>query len=163
MAILWFILILGGNVLVHEFGHFIVAKWNNVIVLEFSLGMGPRFISWEKTSEGRIIMFLKSSAYLEEHPEYNGQTIYSWKLLPFGGSCMMLGVEHDIEDDSSYSRKSVYALMAFIFAGPFFNFKLLLIFSGILTAVMGYQSPQITVVADNTPAQKSGLQVGDVV
>ena len=61
MAILWFILILGGIVLVHEFGHFIVAKWNKVKVLEFSLGMGPRLISWVKTSEGRKIMFLKSS------------------------------------------------------------------------------------------------------
>jgi len=75
----------------------------------------------------------------------------------------MLGEEEDIEDDSSFSRKSVYARMAIIFAGPFFNFILAFIFSVILTAVMGYQSPQITVVADNTPAQKSGLQVGDVV
>ena len=66
---------------------------------------------------------------------------------------MMLGEEEDIADDSSFSRKSVYARMAIIFAGPFFNFILAFIFSVILTAVMGYQSPQITVVADNTPAQ----------
>lgn len=157
------ILVFSVIILFHEFGHFIVAKWNKVKVLEFSLGMGPRLISWVKTSEGRKIMFLKSSAFLEEHPEYNEQTIYSWKLLPFGGSCMMLGEEEDIADDSSFSRKSVYARMAIIFAGPFFNFILAFIFSVILTAVMGYQSPQITVVADNTPAQKSGLQVGDVV
>ena len=157
------ILVFSVIILFHEFGHFIVAKWNKVKVLEFSLGMGPRLISWVKTSEGRKIMFLKSSAFLEEHPEYNEQTIYSWKLLPFGGSCMMLGEQEDIADDSSFSRKSVYARMAIIFAGPFFNFILAFIFSVILTAVMGYQSPQITVVADNTPAQKSGLQVGDVV
>ena len=97
------ILVFSVIILFHEFGHFIVAKWNKVKVLEFSLGMGPRLISWVKTSEGRKIMFLKSSAFLEEHPEYNGQTIYSWKLLPFGGSCMMLGEEEDIEDDSSFS------------------------------------------------------------
>ena len=99
------ILVFSVIILFHEFGHFIVAKWNKVKVLEFSLGMGPRLISWVKTSEGRKIMFLKSSAFLEEHPEYNEQTIYSWKLLPFGGSCMMLGEEEDIADDSSFSRK----------------------------------------------------------
>ena len=123
------ILVFSVIILFHEFGHFIVAKWNKVKVLEFSLGMGPRLISWVKTSEGRKIMFLKSSAFLEEHPEYNEQTIYSWKLLPFGGSCMMLGEEEDIADDSSFSRKSVYARMAIIFAGPFFNFILAFIFS----------------------------------
>ena len=93
------VFVFGLLVLVHEFGHFIVAKWNKVKVLEFSLGMGPRLISWVKTSEGRKIMFLKSSAFLEEHPEYNEQTIYSWKLLPFGGSCMMLGEEEDIAEN----------------------------------------------------------------
>ena len=65
------ILVFSVIILFHEFGHFIVAKWNKVKVLEFSLGMGPRLISWVKTSEGRKIMFLKSSAFLEEHPEYN--------------------------------------------------------------------------------------------
>ena len=96
------ILVFSVIILFHEFGHFIVAKWNKVKVLEFSLGMGPRLISWVKTSEGRKIMFLKSSAFLEEHPEYNEQTIYSWKLLPFGGSCMMLGEEESVRETVAF-------------------------------------------------------------
>lgn len=115
------ILVFSVIILFHEFGHFIVAKWNKVKVLEFSLGMGPRLISWVKTSEGRKIMFLKSSAFLEEHPEYNGQTIYSWKLPPFGGSCMMLGEEEDIEDDSPFSRKPFMRGWQLFLPGPFFN------------------------------------------
>ena len=83
IAILVFSLI----VIIHEFGHFIVAKWNKVKVIEFSLGMGPRLISWGKTVEGRNVLFLKSTKFFEEHPEYDEGTLYSIKLLPFGGSC----------------------------------------------------------------------------
>lgn len=157
------ILVFSVIILFHEFGHFIVAKWNKVGVIEFSLGMGPRLISWVKTESGRKVMFLKSSGFLEEHPEYSENTIYSWKLLPFGGSCMMLGEEEAVEDDSSFSSKSVYARMAIIFAGPFFNFILAFVFALVLTSMIGYTSPEVTEVAQNSPAQESGLQVGDVV
>ena len=157
------ILVFSVIILFHEFGHFIVAKWNKVKVLEFSLGMGPRLISWVKTSEGRKIMFLKSSAFLEEHPEYNEQTIYSWKLLPFGGSCMMLGEEEDIADDSSFSRKSVYARMAIIFAGPFFNFVLAFLFAIIVIGTIGYDPAKVTEVTAGSSAAEAGLQSGDVI
>lgn len=150
-------------IIFHEFGHFIVAKWNKVGVIEFSLGMGPRLISWVKTANGRKVMFFKSSKFLEEHPEYSENTVYSWKLFPFGGSCMMLGEEEAVDDDSSFSKKSVYARMAIIFAGPFFNFILAFVFSIVLIAVLGYAKPEITRVDQGTPAQESGLQVGDVV
>ena len=64
------ILVLSVIIIVHEFGHFIVAKANGVTVLEFALGFGPKLIHFKK-----------------------GETVYSIKLLPFGGSCMMLGDE----------------------------------------------------------------------
>ena len=62
------VLILGGIILFHELGHFIFAKLSGIEVTEFSLGMGPRLLSLKK-----------------------GETRYSLKLLPFGGSCAMLG------------------------------------------------------------------------
>ena len=49
-------------IIIHEFGHFLLAKLNGITVVEFSLGMGPRILSTVK-----------------------GGTRYSWKLLPFGG------------------------------------------------------------------------------
>ena len=66
------IIALGFLVFFHEFGHFLAAKACGVGVLEFSIGMGPRLLSavWNNTR-------------------------YSLKLLPFGGSCAMLG-----EDDA---------------------------------------------------------------
>ena len=68
MSIVVALLIFSVIVIIHELGHFTLAKLNGVTVTEFSLGMGPRLLSMEK-----------------------GGTRYSLKLLPFGGSCMMLG------------------------------------------------------------------------
>ena len=42
LTLILFILILGAIVLVHEFGHFIFAKWSGTYVYEFSIGMGPK-------------------------------------------------------------------------------------------------------------------------
>lgn len=62
------VLILGIVIIVHEFGHFLLAKTNGIVVEEFSVGMGPRILSTQR-----------------------GTTRYSLKLIPFGGSCMMRG------------------------------------------------------------------------
>ena len=64
------ILVLGFIILFHELGHFLMAKRFGVGVVEFSLGMGPRLWSVIK-----------------------GETRYSLRALPFGGSCMMVGEE----------------------------------------------------------------------
>ena len=55
-------------ILIHELGHFLLAKINGISVTEFSLGMGPRLFSIQK-----------------------GETRYSVKLLHLGGSCAMVG------------------------------------------------------------------------
>lgn len=150
-------------ILFHEFGHFIVAKMNRVGVIEFSLGMGPRLLSWAKSPEGRKLLFLKTGQYFEEHPEFSENTVYSVKILPFGGSCMMVGEEEAVDSEKSFSSKSVYARMAVIFAGPFFNFILAFVFSLLVILSIGYTKPVVTVVSQNSAAAQAGLQPGDVV
>lgn len=157
------ILVFSVIVIFHEFGHFIVAKWNKIAVIEFSLGMGLRLISWVKTAEGRKVFFVKSASFFEEHPEYMEETIYSLKLFPFGGSCMMLGEEEDVEAENSFGKKSVYARMAVIFAGPFFNFILAFLFSLIVIGSIGYDRPLVTAVEANTPIEQAGVQAGDLI
>ena len=56
-----------------------------------------------------------------------GETFYSVKLLPFGGACMM-GEDEDRPEENAFNNKSVWARMAVIFGGPFFNFILALYF-----------------------------------
>lgn len=159
--ILLAILVFSVIIIIHEFGHFIVAKWNKIAVIEFSLGMGPRLVSWVKTESGRKLFFLKSSAFFEEHPEYADNTIYSWKLLPFGGSCMMLGEEEEVDDDRAFGKKSVYARMAVIFAGPFFNFILAFLLALIVMGFVGYDEPVVSSVTEGMPMQEAGVQSGD--
>lgn len=159
--ILLAILVFSVIIIIHEFGHFIVAKWNKIAVIEFSLGMGPRLISWVETEKGRKLFFLKSSAFFEEHPEYTNETVYSWKLLPFGGSCMMLGEEEDVEDDRAFGKKSVYARMAVIFAGPFFNFILAFLLALVIMGAVGYDEPVVREVTEGLPMQAAGVEAGD--
>ncbi len=72
------IIALGLIITIHELGHFLAAKACGVGVIEFSIGMGPRLLT-----------------------KLAGDTRYSLRLLPFGGSCMMLGEEMDESDGSA--------------------------------------------------------------
>ena len=81
------VLVLSIIIIIHEFGHFIVAKANGITVVEFSLGFGPKLLHFKK-----------------------GETEYSLKLLPFGGACIMLGqdfldAEEDDEDNQDENEK----------------------------------------------------------
>jgi len=138
LGIILAILVFGIIVFIHELGHFLLAKANKIRVDEFSLGMGPRLLSFVK-----------------------GETRYSLKLLPLGGSCMM--GEDDVDDmsEGSFNSKSVWARMSVVVAGAVFNFLLALIFSMIVIGYTGYDEPVISGVVEGFPAQEAGLQEGD--
>ena len=72
------VVVLGGIILFHEFGHYLLARLNGVAVVEFSVGFGPRLLSWVSKKTG---------------------IRYSLKLLPLGGSCAMLGEFGEDEDE----------------------------------------------------------------
>lgn len=74
-TIIAFLVIFVILVLVHEFGHFIFAKWSGILVREFSIGMGPKLVAFRK-----------------------GNTTYTLRLLPLGGYVRMAGWQDD--DDS---------------------------------------------------------------
>ncbi len=101
-----FILILGLLVLVHEFGHFIVAKFFKVKVEEFAFGFPPTLWSKQK-----------------------GETKYMINLIPFGGYVKLLGEDGANQDDPrSFGAKNWLARSAIILAGITMN----LILGGIL-------------------------------
>ena len=140
MSIIVAVLVFGLIVLIHEFGHFIVAKKCGIGVIEFSIGMGPRVWSFEK-----------------------GETRYSLKLLPFGGSCMMLGEDENESDPKAFNNKSVWARIAVVFAGPFFNFLLAMVLGIIIVHAVGFDSPTLTDVQPGFSAEEQGMQAGDVI
>ena len=90
LTLIYFILILGVIVLVHEFGHFIFAKKAGIYVYEFSIGMGPRLFKWTRK---------------------NDETEYSLRLIPIGGFVQMAGEE--IEDDKSIPKDKKFSVKTF--------------------------------------------------
>ena len=134
------ILIVGFIIFIHELGHFLLAKANGVTVTEFSIGMGPRIASFNK----------------------NG-TRYSLKLLPLGGSCMMLGEDEAINDEGSFNSKGVWARFSIIVAGAVFNFILALFLSLIVISASGVDMPRLSGVDEGSPAAQAGLQKGDLI
>ena len=135
MAIIIALLIFSLIIVIHELGHFLLAKRNGIAVTEFSVGMGPRIASFEKN-----------------------HTRYSLKILPLGGSCMMLGEDEDSEDEKAFNSKPVWARISVIAAGPIFNFILAFLLSLLIVGVVGYDP---AVVTAGGPAAEAGLQAGD--
>ncbi|MDO8590686.1 MAG: site-2 protease family protein [bacterium] len=161
MNIIIFLIILALLVLVHEFGHFIVAKKNGVRVDEFGLGFPPRIF-------GKKI----------------GETVYSINAVPFGGFVRIFGENAEslespdgvIEDSSrSLAHKNKLVQAAVLVAGVSFNmiFAWLVIsfglVSGLPTAVDATNISQvkdvrlvISSVLPKSPAEKSGIKAGDI-
>ncbi len=127
-------------ILFHELGHFLLAKKNGIRVNEFCLGLGPTLFGITK-----------------------GETKYSIKLLPFGGACMMEGEDEDSQDARSFQKKSVWARISVVVAGPVFNFIMAFVFAFILISCIGYDKPVIYDVMEGYPAQKAGMQAGDTI
>ena len=138
MKYLLAILLFSVVVLFHELGHFLFAKKAGVKVNEFSLGLGP-------TLWGKKI----------------GETIYSIKLLPFGGACEMEGENADSTEEGSFYTKSVWQRFSIVFGGPLFNFIMALVFSFFLVVFSGVDKPVVTSLMDGYPAAEAGMEVGD--
>lgn len=86
MNIIVALLIFTVIVVIHELGHFLLAKKNGIGVPEFSVGMGPRLITYAKTKDGHVIKLLCSQKEFESRENWQDVTKYSWKLFPIGGS-----------------------------------------------------------------------------
>ncbi len=164
MNIIVALLIFTVIVVIHELGHFFLAKKNGIGVPEFSVGMGPRLITYAKTKEeGHVIKLLCSQKEFENRKSWQDVTKYSWKLFPIGGSCAMIGEDEENNAENSFNSKGVWARFSVVFAGPFFNFILAFVFSIIILSYSGIDYPIIRQIYNNQPASQSGLEEGDVV
>ncbi len=134
MAVLGFSLL----IIVHELGHFMLAKLNGIKVEEFSIGMGPEVFSRK-----------------------GNETQYSLRLFPIGGFVKMLGEEEDIDDERSFSSKSPLRRISVILAGAAMNIILALVLFGIIFSNRGFLIPVISSVLENSPANEAGLKAGD--
>jgi regulator of sigma E protease len=139
ISILLTLLIFTVIVLVHEWGHFRMARHHGVTVEEFAVGMGPKLCS--KTSKKG--------------------TEYSLRAFPIGGFCRMTGEEEAVDEPGSFSTKSVGARISIVAAGPIMNFVLAMVLLIAITMGYGYITRTVAAVESGSPAQEAGMQVGD--
>ncbi|WP_291584291.1 RIP metalloprotease RseP [Clostridium sp. UBA6640] len=126
----------------HEFGHFMLAKLNDVRVDEFSIGMGPKLFG----VKGK-------------------ETEYMVKALPIGGYVKMYGEEDDITttDSRAYANKNSWQKLSIVSAGPIMNIILAIILFSIVGKTQGFQISTIGKVEKNTPAYVAGIRAGDII
>lgn len=138
MYIIFALLAFSALILIHELGHFILAKINGIYVEEFAIGMGPRLFGFKIN-----------------------ETEYNLRVLPFGGFVRMLGEEEDSNDSRSLSAKSPIQRILVMGAGAFMNYVLaLIIFSG-MAMHNGYVENKVINIVPNSPAQEIGIEKGD--
>jgi len=141
--------VLGVLVFVHEFGHFMMARWHGVRVLTFSLGFGPMLLKVKR-----------------------GDTEYAISAIPLGGYVKMAGENAEDQrtgSDDEFLSKSKWQRFQILFMGPLMNLILAVVLTAIVlmqgAEVPTYEDQQVLVgkVESASPAEQSGVRDGDVI
>jgi len=147
LYILGIILVLSVLILIHELGHFLVAKKLGVWVEEFGFGLPPRLIG-----------------------KKFGETIYSINALPFGGFCRMHGEtsEEGVSDPNrAFLGKGKLTRAGIVVAGIVMNLLLGLLCFAIVYSFLGIPKEQgfvqVVEVAQDSPAATAGLAINDII
>jgi regulator of sigma E protease len=145
IEVIYIIIALGATVLVHELGHFIAAKAQGIKVEKFSLGWGPKLVSFKKGDTEYII---------------------SW-LVVLGGYCLLEG-EHPNEastgSKTAFLNQPVYKKMIVAFAGVMQNYIFAFLLLWIVFAA-GSETlkPQVGEIKQGYPAYAAGMMKGDLI
>lgn len=137
------VLVFGLLILVHELGHYFVARLVGIRVLELAIGFGPKIFGWTK----------------------NGID-YSLRIFPLGGFCRMLGEDPaEANEPDSFPQRPLIQRAAVLLSGATMNllFAILAFFVifFFITGVPDVDSSQIGIVISESPAAAIGLESGD--
>lgn len=125
-------------ILIHELGHFIAARIFKIKIIEFSIFMGPKLVS-----------------------KKIGNTIYSIRLIPFGGYVKMVGEEESSDDSGAFCAKPVWQRMFVTAAGAIFNVLFALLVFTLTYAATGTLTNKVESIAEGSSAAIAGIMPGD--
>ena len=150
MTIVSFVVVIGILIVIHELGHFVVARATGVGVERFSIGFGPVLLRWQ-----------------------GKETEYCLSAIPMGGYVKMLGEENPLENGpdlpydpaKAFALKPLWARFLIVFAGPGMNFFLAAVIFAFVFAFVGRPVWPAVVghVAPDGPAAAAGLRSGDLI
>ncbi len=180
MGILISIVVLGVLVFVHELGHFLVAKFFGVGVLEFALGFGRPLCRWQGKETTYSIRAIPLGGFVrmagDDPVAVYGESVVGPRLevegaSPIEGSQEELTVSQQrmVDDESRWFLKKSYGpRCAIVLAGPLANFLFawVLAFGAIMAIglpVVGDGPVTIGGVFDGSPADQAGIRKGDKV
>ena len=127
---------------IHEAGHYSVARFFKVTILDFSIGMGKSLKSWKDSSN----------------------TEFHIRALPIGGFVRMKGEDESQSSKDSFSSKKYYQKVLILLAGPIANFILAIV---LLTGLNIYGNSSLSslvgYVEENSPSYDAGFQEGDLI
>ncbi len=138
MSIILTLIIFTLIVVIHEFGHFIVAKKCNVLVEEFSVGMGPKLL-------GKKV----------------GETEYTLRILPLGGFCRMADEKPENTERIGFNDASVLQRIVICITGPLMNFVLAFVIMIIMSMCTGISTTNIVDIIEGSGAANANMQIGD--
>jgi len=155
-----FLVMLSVLIVLHELGHFVLARRNGVRVNEFAVGFGPKLFAWTSPKTG---------------------TQYSLRALPIGGFCAMEGEDNKVSEaqqqrdflaaegtagESNFQAKSPWRRLAIILAGPLSNF--VLCYAILLVGALAFgvasdktNQPVVGEILPGSPAAIAGIRPGD--
>jgi len=149
-TVLSFVLVIGILILIHELGHFFVARWTGVGVERFSIGFGPVLFRWR-----------------------GAETEYCLSAIPMGGYVKMMGEENPLEGGGTptydpakaFALKPLWARFLIVFAGPGMNLVLAVVIFAAVLATLGRPVWPATLgrVTPDSPSAAAGLQTADTV
>ncbi|MGM0688688.1 MAG: RIP metalloprotease RseP [Bacillota bacterium] len=139
------IFVFGLLILVHEMGHYIVARLTGIKVLELAIGFGPKLIGWTKNNID-----------------------YSLRAIPLGGFCRLLGENpEEASEPDSFPQQPLLSRAAVLLAGATMNLVLaIVVFFIIFFFIVGVpntESSRIGYIVEDSPAEAIGLEAGDIV
>ncbi len=139
------IFVFGLLILVHELGHYFVARRTGIRVLELAIGFGPKVFGWTKDGID-----------------------YSLRAFPLGGFCRLLGESPDeASEPDSFPRQSILKRAAVLLAGATMNLLLaIVVFFIIFFFIVGVpitDTSGIGYIVEDSPAEAAGIEPGDTV